>query len=137
MAGVQGFLEFLESSSNEDAEAPNAPQGEPDAEPLNRDDRPVSPPLDGRWTDRNRLPQPPVPVKDSVVEQLKERHLRRAEKVYVVYPGPWPGVYLSWPGVAEQTQAIPGTAQCSIKGGINVAIENLRQKLHRVPRVYA
>ena len=110
---------------------------EPDREPVGRHDRSLSPPSEGRWTDRGILPPAPTPLPWAELDKLLEKEaLGKAQKVYVVNPAPWPGVYLSWTSVASQTVGVPGTHQCAEKRGIFPALDTLRRATKKSPHVY-
>ena len=100
-------------------------------------DRSLSPPAEGRWTDRGVLPKAPKIVpRYALDELLSSAGCGEAKKVYVVHPAPWPGVYLTWTSVSEQTVGAPGTHQCSEKRGLLPALETLPNTLEKEARVY-
>ena len=85
-----------------DPPEPAAGPQAPDVEPVGKYDRSLSPPAEGRWADRGVLPAAPIPAPSAELDQLLEKEvLGKAKKVYIVHPGPWPGVYLSWTSVSE------------------------------------
>ena len=91
---------------------------EPDREPIGKYDCSLSPATEGRWTGREILPPAPTPLPAVELDKLLEKEvLGKAQKVYVVHPAPWPGVYLSWTSVAAQRAGVPGTHQCAGKCG--------------------
>ena len=100
---------------------------EPSPEPANSADRSLSPPVEGRWTDGGILPKPPKVVSRYDLENwLQKAGVGKATKVYIVHPGPWPGVHLSWTSVSKQAVGIRGTHQCSGKRGLFPALETVR-----------
>ena len=111
--------------------------GEPSPEPRGAGDRSLSPPAEGRETDRGILPKPPKLVLPHELEELlRKAGSGEASKVYILHPAPWPGVYLSWTSVAQRTVGIPGTHQCSEKRGLLPALETVGEIAQKESRVY-
>ena len=127
-------------NGNRDPEQPNDQQ----VPSPHREDEPVpEPPTEadfsfqhGPWVAAGTVPAPPTFVSIVELEELRLQDARTPKKVYIVYPGPYPGVYLSWTSTASATVGIKGAHQCRVREGLNHAYEQARRQLQKPPPVY-